>query len=236
MAAKLADLIKLILACSISQPDLAGWPKRPKRLLIVFVPTTLLPTTPPCWVCSCAESSQRRRCPPCSGTGSSPGGCCRHRRFHCDLRRYCSEHKLPIRYFGKLSTSLRSSGLKLWLPVAQSVSINISQLAPTIWLAIKPNVMWLFQFRCTLAAPWGHQNTSKKYSPTRRNLGGSSGVFTETCFTLQYVFQATEGQWHERWESESHPTCLRRLVKNSIKLWVCTRSANTKIATWQRNK
>lgn len=54
---------------------------------------TVLPEIPPCWVCSCAEFWQRRRCPPCSGTGSSPGGCYRHRRSHCDRRRYCRENK-----------------------------------------------------------------------------------------------------------------------------------------------
>lgn len=85
--------LSTLYTSSVSLPELAGWLKKLLLLLIVFVPATLLPTTPPCWVCSCVESSQRRRCPPCSGTGSSPGGCCRHRRFRCDLRRYCSAHK-----------------------------------------------------------------------------------------------------------------------------------------------
>lgn len=49
----------------------------------------LLPETPPCWVCSCVGFWQRRRCPPCSGTGSSQGECCRRRRSHCDRRHYC---------------------------------------------------------------------------------------------------------------------------------------------------
>lgn len=162
----------------------------------MFVPATLLPTTPPCWVCSCVESSQRRRCPPCSGTGSSPGGCCRHRRSRCDLRRYCSEHKelshFPHRifsFFSKRSTKIRVNhepGVQhkwvmknawivknwqrlSWLPIksSESVSLNISQMAPTIWLvlyqpafAIKLNIntsitLWLFHFRSTLAVPWG---------------------------------------------------------------------------------
>lgn len=49
----------------------------------------ILPETLSCWVCSCVASWRRKRCPPCSGTGSSPVGCCRHRRFHCDRHRCC---------------------------------------------------------------------------------------------------------------------------------------------------
>lgn len=58
-------------------------------LFISFFIQTVLPRTPPCWVCSCVEFWQHRRCPPCSGTESSQGECCRHRRYRCGHHRYC---------------------------------------------------------------------------------------------------------------------------------------------------
>lgn len=55
-------------------------------LIVLF-----LPGTPPCWVCSYVAFWRHKRCPPCSDTGSSPGGCCRHRTPHCGRHHYCGK-------------------------------------------------------------------------------------------------------------------------------------------------